>query len=707
VFEEIDRCRKYGYLSGPFELSELKGEFAVAPLGAVTKKDSGKARCVIDLTRAGVNGQLPLLLFTFPALQDVVSDLYSSAWFFKCDLRDAFFHQKVLPPSNRLLGIRDPRSGLVYFYNALPFGLSVSPFFHSKAVAEFQQRIREHPSFAGVRLVQNVCDGPLHHRRFPPVYHVGADNVITSTAHIYCDDLMGTSPSLLRARLALRFVIFPVGAALGLTFKQSKTVAPTQHGVDALGIGVDTRNTNEGPTLVVPEARLRDLRPRAHRMLSAAQANQPIARRALASLAGSLCSVSAAIPAGNTFLRRVYDVIHSLDMPFSLRPHRNDYSGHVMPSEGLVADLRWWTQLLDTHNGRTLKRTRDITLVHSITDASGTGVGATVTNNRNDEAHYLSGIWPQKFQHFSSNWRELRAILLALQRVRRSQPNLLRGAVVYSFTDNSTAAFNINRGSSKSKRLMHMIRELKLLEVELDCTVVSIWVSGDTMIRQGTDSLSRGVLHGKPSDSLCLLPTDAAAPLVTSQLLQQLRVIPVDATILIEPQKWYHVSTPPPLPVIVPPPSLMRHAIHQMMEWYRDEPATFEGYIVVPVVHEHAWWRMRRYFSCMHLFNSPPSWPDHVKLAVLCRFPFSPSPNPRYQGLRCADSVENPAVNAALRTGSSAPTANSKHIKHVSPCLPAVAVDEPNLTTAMTHTAFGRTTSCSFPSCASCVEYAA
>jgi len=701
VYDEIDRCRTRGYLTGPFQLSNLNGEFAVAPLGSVTKKDSGKARCVIDLTRAGVNAQLPLLLFTFPALQDLLGDLYQGAWIFKCDLRDGFFHQKVRPQSARLLGIRDPRNGLVYFYNRLPFGLSVSPFYFSKAVAEFQQRVRDHPLFAGIKLVQNVCDGPLHHRALPPLYHIGKDGIITSTINTYMDDVMGFSPSLLRARLAMRFAVFPIGAQLGLTFKHSKTVDPTQKNVELLGIGADTIQSAKGPTLIVPEPRRVKLRDATRQLLKTAQQDHPISRRNLASLAGSLCSVAAAIPAGNTFLRRIYDVLHWLHLPPPDRPPAHDYTGFVNPSPGLTADLQWWTSLLEKHDGRTLKRTRDITLVHAVTDASGSGVGATVTSSQDSEAHYLSGVWPSKFKTFSSNWRELRAILLALQRVKRSKPDLLQGAVVYSFTDNSTAAFSINRGTSKSKRLMHMIRELKLLEVELDCTVVSVWMSGDEMIKQGTDALSRGVLHDAHSGAPCLLPTDAAAPLITSDILLQLPALPAGATLLMDPQHWYHRSKPPPLPVIVPPPSLMRQAVHQTMEWYRDQPETFEGYVVVPVVHEHAWWRLRRYFTTAHYYTPPPPWPDSCSLVVLCRMPFSPRPNPRYQAAKSADSADcHPKLEAQTGSNVAAKAATSVHIKPALPCQRVAGTVEPHTTTGTTLVHSARTTSCSWSTCA-------
>jgi len=536
---------------------------------------------------------------------------------------------------------------------------------------------------------------------------VDAGGVITSTAHLYMDDVMGTSPSLLRARLAMRFALFPLAARLGLSFKTSKTVAPTQCEVEALGIGLDTRSPTSGPTLIVSQERIRATIPLLSRIISRARKGLPIPRRGLASLAGSLCSVAAAVPAGSSFLRRVYDVVHSLHLSPLLRPDPKDYSGTVSPTQGLIADLEWWLAMLSSHRGRTLKRIRDVTLVHAITDASGEGVGATVTSNRSVEAHYLSGVWPSKFKHFSSNWRELRAILLALQRVKMSNPDLLRGAVVYSFTDNTNAAHSINRGSSKSERLMHMIREIKLLEVDLDCTIVSLWMSGDRMIHQGTDGLSRGVLHDHTSGEPCLLPTDASAPVVSNRLLRSLPIIPQYASVLADPSQWYHVSTPPVVPVIVPPPSLMRRAIHQMMEWFRDNPASFEGYIVVPAVYEHSWWRMRRYFSCVHTYQPPPPWPNDCRLCVLCRFPYVHRPNPRYQAVRSAASADyhQVTVSAAIGSNVSDRDATLKHTKRASTCPSAAAIAGRPTTMATTHTRSENMTTSTWPTCAHVVEF--
>ena len=103
------------------------------------------------------------------------------------------------------------------------------------------------------------------------------------------------------------------------------------------------------------------------------------------------------------------------------------------------------------------------------------------------------GVWTDQVHHFdrSSNWKELRTILLALE--RHSSSNALRGLLVFYFTDNMVSYHILRSGSSTNPDLNSLIRYITLLELNMGCRLEVVHVPGDVMISQGTDYLSRGL----------------------------------------------------------------------------------------------------------------------------------------------------------------------------------------------------------------------
>ena len=88
-------------------------------------------------------------------------------------------------------------------------------------------------------------------------------------------------------------------------------------------------------------------------------------------------------------------------------------------------------------------------------------------------------------------------------------------------TDNVVMCDVFRRGVSKSHTLQKLFLEIKLLELQLECHLLLIHVPGTTMIREGTDGLSRGVplqpLYKYEGNSLLPLLWRAATP--SQQLL--------------------------------------------------------------------------------------------------------------------------------------------------------------------------------------------
>ena len=190
-----------------------------------------------------------------------------------------------------------------------------------------------------------------------------------------------------------------------------------------------------------------------------------VPRRELAELTGSLQFVAPVLHSGSTFLRAFYDAVHGLDMDVALRP--KDYDALVPLPDGFWASFDSYKRILSDHSGTRLFRGDWITLVRQWTDASKTGVGISRLDNDEHgkpltELQFLAGVWPQRLQLNSSNWRELRTIHHSLQLAVREQRatgrRKLDGACLYVYTDNAVSASVINRGTSSSPSLLSLVK---------------------------------------------------------------------------------------------------------------------------------------------------------------------------------------------------------------------------------------------------------
>jgi hypothetical protein len=97
--------------------------------------------------------------------------------------------------------------------------------------------------------------------------------------------------------------------------------------------------------------------------------------------------------------------------------------------------------------------------------------------------------WSPVVHHFSSNWKELKTLVLTLRReVNRATPHC-SNATMFHFTDNEVTYHVVTSGSSTSPGLHSLIHEIKMLELQLNCQLVCIHVPSTTIILQGADGL--------------------------------------------------------------------------------------------------------------------------------------------------------------------------------------------------------------------------
>ena len=165
-------------------------------------------------------------------------------------------------------------------------------------------------------------------------------------------------------------------------------------------------------------------------------------------IVGKLSFMAKAIYGGRTFLRRVIDLI--------VRLKQQSRKGSRI-TKPVAADLHWWLQFMDRWNGEALILDGQKILASSLTsDASDTAVGAVYGQL------VIYQVLTSKQRKWHINEKEIFAFLLA---IREWGSNFPRKHVKFvprlgAKLDNTTAMAWINKGTSRSKIAMLMLREI-------------------------------------------------------------------------------------------------------------------------------------------------------------------------------------------------------------------------------------------------------
>ena len=216
-------------------------------------------------------------------------------------------------------------------------------------------------------------------------------------------------------------------------------------------------------------------------------------------------------------------------------------------------------------------------------DASGSGFGssayrATAGKDSTEEdviAEY--GTWTEPVtRNLSSNFRET-ANLVNKLRTSLQTGEIERGSEVFVFTDNSCAERTMYRGSSKSKLLHNMVLDLRKMAMVGDIIVHFVWISGERMIHQGTDGLSRGdfssgIMAGE--EFLKFLPIHESATERQADNGLEARILgwcpntPGRTWKLAKTSDWFHevFQDPKGAWIWCPPPCIAKVAVEQLCE---------------------------------------------------------------------------------------------------------------------------------------------
>jgi len=464
----------------------------------------GQLRCIADAKRGGQNdccGADPVHL---PTPQDILPHLYPGGYSAVIDA-SKYFHCFLTREDERpYLGMVHPRTGKHYWYRRLPMGTSNSPAVAGRFGTAFLRMVMEGiPEFTG-RPIPNDFATAIEGKGFDPRLGVGRvlldgdDGTPACWAWIHVDDVFIHAPTKAKLEQALSKVL-DLTTRLGLICQPAKTSGPKQ--VQCFcGFLYDTTSI---PRLRIPDNKVQ----RALGMVACLRHDLRTrwSRLALAVVIGTLQSLVPATPnnIGASFLTHLYEDLHRAD-ECDHACIQSFYASVATLSGPGRADLDWWASALAIPGGlRNQLQVREMGHIGlAFGDGSGEGTGGStqIVSTCSGPLPVMEtwmGSWTPRVHSFvggSSNYREISTIILALRReLREWHQDRMRGHLFLYFTDNDVTYNIVRKGCSRRHHLHLKVQELKLLELELGCRVEVIHVPGTTMIRQGSDNLSRGV----------------------------------------------------------------------------------------------------------------------------------------------------------------------------------------------------------------------
>ena len=367
-------------------------------------KKNGKMRLVIDLSM--LNEWLACPTFKMDHAQVVRDALAPDMWATSIDLSDAYLHIPIHEAFWKYLVFQV--GDRLYQFMVLPFGLNTAP----RVFSEVMKVIKRWARLLGMLLFQylddwlqlNLCRRSLAHQ--------------TSLLLQKCEEL-----------------------GLLVNLEKSETV-PLQE-IVFLGDLLDFSTGFIFPT----QERFASIRDKILKVTR----HESASLKLLQSLMGSIASTEKIVPFGRFHARSLQLLINqniSRAAPQSAR---------ITLSLPVLQDLQWWS--IEDHVFRGLAMSTVIPDLQVQTDASTTGWGVSF------QGSVLSGTWSQQETSLHINVLEMKAVLLACQRLLYH----FRHKCVLFLIDNQTVVSYLSKqGGTRSQQLMAVTRQvLTLAEQEL------------------------------------------------------------------------------------------------------------------------------------------------------------------------------------------------------------------------------------------------
>ena len=591
----------------------------------------------------------------------ILEQMYAGGWTAVVDASKFFYQFLTHPDDRKFLGILHPITQVLYAYHGLPMGGGNSPSLAGRYGLAFLRLLREENMIFQGTAQANCWWTGLRTEEYDPrlgygLILVGEDGEPAVRLWVHVDDFCIHGPTYESTCKALRLFL-DLSVRVGMLCHPGKLQPPAQIQLYT-GFYFDTRDI---PTLRVPTSK----REKALAMVEHLQAgrdDQEYSRLALSVVAGTLESLVDATPGriGHTYLRRLHEIVHppGYDTGAAVYYTRSPLSSQIKH------DLKWWALLLGKDISRPSRALRSGVLVPTWGDGSGTGTGGTIQLPGQSLSMWMGQWCPYVFRE-SSNWKELKTLLLTLQAIRDTQADTVRHSTLFYFTDNSTTYWVCNSGSSRSPGLHALVEHIGLIKLELSLELQVIHVPGTVMIEQGTDGLSRGVwassLH--PQVNQRMLTASVFDPMTYDPAL--VGRIHLAYGLVMNPQgefpgapsprwnyiPWHRVRPGPDIlhqhTVWCPPPELARQCLIQFLETWVESPLDTSGLFFVPRIAMSFWHGLSRHIQELCLIPAQDLlYPPRLPIPVLVLYV---APHVRSLKPLRPDRLDPPATFAEIR----------------------------------------------------------
>ncbi|KAK3104130.1 hypothetical protein FSP39_024643 [Pinctada imbricata] len=432
---------RLGRLAGPFLFKPFEN-LLVSPVGLIPKKD-GTWRLIHHLSFPpghSVNDHIDNIHCTvkytsFDEALEMITEVGTGAVIARLDIKSAFRLIPIHPSDFSLLGYKIAQ---YYFVDkCLPFGCAIS-------CALFEK-------FA------NFLEWELKRRaKSDSVVHYLDDFLIAGSDFDKCVTFMNCYRSLC--------------SDLGVPLAEEKTLGPATR-INFLGLEIDTLEM----MVRIPADKLDKLRQQLVKMLGCKKTTL----LDLQSLTGLLNFCSKAIPSARAFIRRFYNAMQGMT-----NPHH-----HVRISAEMREDIKMLLFFLDQFNGtylfNELKWVDSDDLELYTDSAGGINLGCAAIFG----THWVFFKWPSKWKNCpimrDITFLELVPIFLAFL----IWSNEFKYKRIVLHTDNKGLIPILNRKTSKSKRVMGLVRPLVLCSMLCGIYFKAIHIEGKSNIV--ADALSR------------------------------------------------------------------------------------------------------------------------------------------------------------------------------------------------------------------------
>ena len=443
VKEKIAKKVASGLVAGPFKTRPIS-TLRVSPLGIIPKKQPGEYRIIHHLSYPENNSvndfidpALCSVTYTsFDEAVNMVQKLGQNTLLAKSDIKSAFDLLIVKPGDFDLLGFK--LEDQYYFSKTLPMGGKISCALFEKFAKFIEYCVRDLAK---------------------------SDYVI----HYLDDFLFAGKPDTLECNERLN-EFRQICDDLGVPIANEKTEGPSTV-LQYLGLIIDTKNL----LVRIPLEKIKDLTLQIEHLLAVKKATL----RELQSLIGSLNFACRAIRQGRPFIRRLINAISNLKRPHYL----------IRINKGMRLDLKVWLDFFKQHNGISVFYNKlwvsnaDIQLFSDSSGSKGNGFGLYFNGK------WAYARWPDEW--FSGDilqditFLEFFPIVVALL----IWGPILRNKKIIFRSDNLSVVHIINSLTSKSERVMRLVRKFTFLTLGCNVLFKSEHVSGKNNIL--TDKLSR------------------------------------------------------------------------------------------------------------------------------------------------------------------------------------------------------------------------